>query len=94
MHCQVYSLHTDDGSLLERLVLVLCLVLHHHLAALTHSEGKSALHMLRVTQLVQMLSENLSQIRGHLLIKCNLHKLQRERERQDMNLLETNVTFV
>lgn len=50
------------GSLLERLVLVLRLVLHHHLPTLTHSEGEGALDVLRIAQLVHVLPEDLSQV--------------------------------
>lgn len=49
-------------SLLERLVLVLGLVLHHQLAALTHGEGERALDVLGVTQLVHVLPEDLGEV--------------------------------
>lgn len=65
-------------SLLERLVLVLSLVLHHQLATLTHGEGEGALDVLRITQLVHVLPENLSQVRRDLLVKRDLHQLQKD----------------
>lgn len=65
------------AALLERLVLVLGLVLHHHLAALAHGEGEGALDVLGIAQLVHVLPENLGQVGRHLLVERYLHQLGR-----------------
>lgn len=64
-----------NSLLLEWLVLVLGLVLHHHLPTLTHSEGERSLDVLRISQLVHVLPEDLSQVWRHLLVKSDLHQL-------------------
>lgn len=74
-----------EGSLLERLVLVLGLVLHHHLPGLTHCEGKGALHVRRIAQLVHVLPENLGQVRRNLLVEGNLHQLRAQTENTGEN---------
>lgn len=49
-------------SILERLIFVLGLVLHCHFPALTHSESECSLDVLRISKLVHVLSEHLSQV--------------------------------
>ena len=50
-------------------------MLHHHLGGLAHGEGKGGLDVLRVAQLVNVLPEDLRQVRRHLLVERDLHQL-------------------
>lgn len=83
-----FSSMTGISLLLEWLVLVLGLVFHHHLPALTHSEGERSLDVLRISQLVHVLPEDLSKVWRHLLVKRDLHQLLEKKKAASEEKLE------